>query len=116
MALIVDIEGDSILVLEGFGWGEFGLSPEERVGGVKAEESHGWYDGVFEVGFHFNVSTFADLSLLFAVANNTGSLPEIGLIGDDLDATSFSDGDFAFVSTKIDTDGSRLKLLWHLFK
>jgi hypothetical protein len=79
--------------------------------GVKAQEPHGRYNGVLEVGFHLDVSALADLSLLFAVANHTGSLPEIGFIGDDLDTASFSDGNFAFVGSEIDTDRGRLKLL-----
>lgn len=109
--MVVDIEEDPILVLEGFGRGELGLGSEERVVGIKAQEPHGGYDGILEVGFHLDVSTLAYLSLLFAVANDTGSLPKIGFVGDDLDTASFSDGNFAFISTEIDTDGGRLKLL-----
>lgn len=79
--------------------------------GIEAEESHGSDDCIFEVGFHFNISTFADLSLLFSITDDAGSLPEVGLVGDDFYTSSFSDCDFAFVCANIDTDGGWNKLL-----
>jgi hypothetical protein len=111
LTLVVDIEEDPIVMLKSFGRGELGLSSEKGVLGIKAEKPHRRYDSVLEVRFHLDVSTLADLSLLFAIANYTRSLPEIGFIGNYFDATSFSDGNLAFISTQIDTDWGWLKLL-----
>ena len=114
MPLVLDFKRDFVPTRFTFAWTELLLGPEERVLGFQSQEAHGVGDSVSEVGFHFDVASLANLSLGRSIAYDTGSLSEVRFIGDDLDAPSFSDCDFAGEASEIDADGCHYLLLVHI--
>jgi len=59
------------------------------------------------------MSCLPDLPFVAAVADDAGGLPKIGLVGDNLHASSFSDCYFAGEAAQINPDGHRDLLLVH---
>ena len=102
-ALVFDFKGNAIILIHTFGRAEFFLGSEHRVVRFEPEESIRVGDGIFEVGFHFDISSFTNIPLVCSVADNDWGLSKVSLISDDLDSSSLGDGDFARPGTKIDT-------------
>jgi hypothetical protein len=111
--LVFDFEGNAIILIHTFGRAEFFLGSEHWVVGSESEESVRVGDGVFEVGFHFDISSFTNIPLVCSIADNDGGLSEVSLISDDLDSSSLGYGHFARPGTKIDTDRGTDLLIAH---
>ena len=113
LALVFDIEGYFVAFGSAFAGAELFLGSEEGVVSSESEEAGGVGDGVFPVGLDFDMSCLSDLSFVGSVADDAGGLPEVGLVGDDLDASSFSDCYFAGEAAQVDSDGNCHLLLVH---
>lgn len=99
--MIFDFKGDTIVFIHTFGRAEFFLGSQHWVVGLESKESVRVRDSIFEVGFHFDVSSFTNISLVSSIADNNWGLSEVGFVGDDLDSSSFRHGDFACPGAEI---------------
>ena len=95
MTLVLDLESNAVIFGGALGRTVSFFLPEEGVILSKTEESRRKGDCVFPVGFDLDVSGLTDLPFRGSVAYDAGSLSEVSLVGDDFDATSLGDCDFA---------------------
>jgi hypothetical protein len=111
--LIFNLKGNAVIFIHTFGRTEFFLSSEHWIIRSKTKESVRVGNGIFEVRFHFDISSFTNISLVCSIADNDGGLSKVSLISDDLNSSSLGYGDFASPGTKIDTDRGTDLLIAH---
>ena len=81
---------------------------------MQAQKPGGVRNCILKVRFHFDVAGFSDAPFGRPIAYDAGGLPKVGLVGDDLDTSSFGHCDFAGIRTDINTNRGTNLLIAHL--
>lgn len=71
-------------------------------------------NSVSEVRFHFDKTSFTDISLTRSETDNAWSLSKVSLVGNDFDSTSLGNSNLTLIRTEINSYGGRVKLFFHL--